>query len=55
MEKLQRRACENILGKEFKDALKTVNILSFEEIVFINKAKLIYKIANTISPIYLSD
>ena len=31
------------------------NILSFEEIVFINKAKLMYRRTNTIGPIYLTE
>ena len=51
--KLQRRACKNIPGKEYvslEDALKTLNKLSFEEIVFINKVKLTYKIVNNIGP-----
>lgn len=58
MEKLQRRACKIILGKEYvtlEDALQSLNFLSFEEIIFINKAKLMYKIANNIAPIYLTE
>ena len=47
-----------ILGIDYvipEDALKTLNLLSFEEIIFINKAKLMYKIANDIAPIYLTE
>lgn len=56
--KLQRRACKNVPGKEYvslEESLKTLNILSFGKIVFINKAKMMYKVANTIGPIYLTQ
>ena len=36
--------------EESCDCLK---ILSFDEIEFLNKAKIMYKIANSIAPIYL--
>ena len=58
VEKLQRRACKIILGIDYvtlKDALKNFYLLSFEEIIPINKAKLMYKIANDIAPIYLTE
>lgn len=58
MEKLQRRACKNILGKDYStldDARNQLNMLSFEEMVFMNKAKLMYKIATNTAPIYLVD
>ena len=57
VEKLQRRACIIILGKNYvtlDDALKTLNFLTFEEIIFINKAKLVNKIANNTTLIYLN-
>lgn len=38
-----------------EESLKTLNILSFGKIVFINKAKMMYKVANTIGPIYLTQ
>ena len=58
VEKIQRRACRIILGIDYvtlEDALKTLNLLSFEEIIFINKAKLMYNIANNLAPIYLTE
>ena len=53
MEKLQRRACKIILGKDYvtlEDALKNLNLLTFEEMLFITKAKLMHKIANSTTP-----
>ena len=48
MTKLQRRACKLILGNEYtqlEEACDNLKILSFDEIVFLNKAKMMYKIA----------
>ena len=56
MTKLQRRACKLILGSEYRHLDETsnhLNILSFNERVFLNKAKMMYKIANNIAPSYL--
>ena len=58
VEKIQIRACKIYFGTDYatlEDALKTLNLLSFEEIIFINEAKLMYKIANDIVPIYLTE
>ena len=58
IEKLQRRACKLILGNDYTTldaARKELNILSFEETIFIHKAKVMYKIANNVAPIYLTD
>ena len=58
IEKLQRRACKLILGNDYTSldtARKQLNILSFEETIFIHKAKVMYKIAHNIAPIYLTD
>ena len=47
--KLQRRACKLILAQEYtdiKEALERLNILSFDQIIFLNKAKLMYKVYN---------
>ena len=58
MTKLQRRACKLILGSEYThldEACNPLKILSFNESVFLNKAKLMYKIANNIAPSYLID
>ena len=54
--KLQRRACKLILMSEYtnlEEACNRLNILSFDESVFLNKAKIMYKIANNIAPAYL--
>ena len=56
MTKLQRRACKLILGSEYRhldEACDHLKILSFNESVFLNKAKMMYKIANSIAPSYL--
>ena len=58
IEKFQRRACKLILGNEYTSldaARKRLNILSFEETIFIHKAKVMYKIAHNTAPIYLTD
>ena len=56
MTKLQRRACKLILGSEYRhldEACNYLKIVSFNESVFLNKAKMMYKIANNIAPSYL--
>ena len=60
IEKLQRRACKIILGKDYTsldvdDARKQLNMLSFEELVFINKAKVMFKVTHGLSPIYITE
>ena len=58
IEKLQRRDCKFILGNDYTTldvARKQLRVLSFEETVFIHKAKVMYKIANKTAPIYLTD
>ena len=58
IEKLQRRACNSILGKDYsslEDSRKQLYMLSFEETFFINKAKIMSKVANSISPIYIKE
>ena len=58
IEKLQRRACKLILGNDYTildAARKQLRILSFEETVFIHKAKVMNKIANNAAPIHLTD
>ena len=49
---IQRRACKIILGSEcthLEEARYHLKILSFDESVFLNKAKMVYKIANNIA------
>ena len=56
--KLQRRACKLILSQDYTDiqeALKRLNILSFDQDIFLNKAKLMYKVYNNIAPVYLHE
>ena len=58
IKKLQRRACKLILGNDYTSldtARKQLNILSFEETIFIHKANVMYKIPHNSSPIYLTD
>ena len=57
-EKLQRRDCKLILGTDYislEDARRQLNMLSFEELVFANKAKVMYKVTQGISPIYITE
>ena len=57
-EKLQRKACKLIRGKDYpslEDSHKQLDMLSFEKMIFINKAKTMYKVATNISQIYLSE
>ena len=56
--KLQRRVCKLILSEDYTDiqeALKRLNILSFDQVIFLNKAKLMYKLYNNIAPVYLHE
>ena len=56
--KLQRRACKLILAQSYTDiqeALERLNILSFDQIIFLNKAKLMYKVYNNLAPVYLHE
>ena len=58
IEKLQRRACKLILGKDYttlEDARNYLHVLSFEETIFIHKAKTMYKIATNSAPTYLNE
>ena len=55
---IQRRACKIILGSEYthlEEARNHLKILSSDESVLLNKAKMMYKIANNIAPSYLND
>ena len=56
--KLQRRACKLILlndNNSLNESLEQLNILSFVQGVFLNKAKIIYKIYNNLAPSYLHE
>ena len=55
---LQRRACKLILAQEYnglQESLKRLDILSFDQIVFLNKAKIMYKVYNNLAPTYLQE
>ena len=54
----QRRACKLILRNEYsnlEEAQNRLNMLSFSESVFLQKAKVMYKVSNNIAPEYLTD
>ena len=54
--KLQKRAFKTILGHEytyFEGAKTVLNVQSFEESLFLNKAKIMYRIANNMIPSYV--
>ncbi|MES9882038.1 MAG: reverse transcriptase family protein, partial [Sedimenticola sp.] len=56
--KLQRRACKLILAEQYVDlnsSMQLLKILNFEESVFLQKAKTMYKITNNLAPHYLCD
>ena len=56
--RLQKRACKLILGNEYDDfesATSTLKLLSFEQSVFLSKAKIMYKVANGLVPQYICD
>ena len=56
--KLQRRACKISLGHEYSDlngALEKLKMLSFDQSVFLSKAKMMYKIHNNLVPSYLHE
>ena len=38
-----------------EDARRQLNMLSFEELVFFNKAKVMFKVTQGISPIYIME
>ena len=51
-------ACKLILAQDYTDiqeALERLNILSFDQIIFLNKAKLMYKVYNNLAPVYLHE
>ena len=56
--KLQRRACKFILLNDYNslnESWEQLNILSFDQGVFLNKANIIYRIYNTLAPRYLHE
>ena len=56
--KLQRMACKLILSNDYNslnESLEQLDILSFDQGVFLNKAKIMYKIYNNLAPNYLHD
>ena len=51
-------ACKLILGNDYsslEDSRKQLDMLSFEGMIFINKANLMYKAVTNIFPIYLTE
>ena len=56
--RLQRRTCKVILGNayiDFESAKSPLKILSFEQSVFLNKAKVMFKVANGLVPQCIID
>ena len=56
--RLQRRACKQILGHKYNGLLETferLKILSFDQSIFLSKAKMMYTIQNNIAPSYLNE
>ena len=56
--KLQRRSCKLILGREYNgliEASERLNMLSFDQSIFLSKAKLMYKVQNNLAPAYLNE
>ena len=55
---LQRRACKLILSQTYHglhETFQRLNILSFDQSVFLNKAKIMCKIYNNLAPTYLQE
>ena len=58
VEKIQRRACKIILCKDYTSldyARIQLDMSSFEKLVFINKAKVMFKLTQGLSPIYITE
>ena len=56
--RLQRRSCKLILGIEYNgliDAFQRLEILSFDQSIFLSKAKMMYKIRTNIALSYLNE
>ena len=56
--KLQKRACRVILDYNVDDiheAMKTLKIMSIYDRLYIRKAKFMYKVANNITPTYITE
>ena len=55
---LRRRACKSIVAQDYTDiqeALERLNILSFDQIIYLNEAKLMNKVYNNLAPVYLHE
>ena len=56
--KLQRRACKLILSNDYtclNESLEQLNFMSFDQSVFLIKAKIMYKIYYNLAPTYLHE
>ena len=50
--------CKSIVAQDYKDiqeALERLHILSFDQIIFLNEAKLMNKVYNNLAPVYLHE
>ena len=58
MYKLQRLACKLILSQGDngpEESLKRLDMLSFDQSVYLNKAKIMYKVYNNLAPNYSQE
>ena len=56
--RLQKRSCKLILDIKYNgliEAFQRMNILSFDQSIFLSKAEMMYKIHNNIAPSYLNE
>ena len=54
---LMKRACRIILGDQyitFEEAMKRINILSIHSRIFLQKAKLMYRVSRKSAPSYIT-
>ena len=50
--------CKSIVAQDYtniQEALERLNILSFDQIIFLNEAKLMNKVYNNLAPVYLHE
>ena len=58
LKKLQRRACKLILGTDYtslEDVRGQLDMLSLDELVFMNKAEVRFNVTQGILPIYITE
>ena len=56
--RLQRRACHVILGEQYtnlNEALLSINVLSIEQRILLQKAKFMYRVFQNVTPSYIQN